>query len=531
MRAKLACEALKFLAASLPIALVDLIKLLLPSLTIMHVGASSSNSTTELAGASLGVLTFNVAGNMISTAPLVAMDTIAPQAYGAGHEAGVGLAALRAIITCCLFLLPASPLWVFARPLLVAFGQPAAVAQFGAEYMRLMLPGLPPFFLFELTRKVLYAQSSTDATRLRMLPLIAGVVGLVAHFIWLRLFDALGWRGAPLALNCSYVTLALTLAALIRAVAPHALTSVWPRALERRLLLRDRAAIKHFLSTSAAALLSLSEWLFWEFVCFRVGTLGELTLAAYGIAYSLEPVFFMLPIGIGTALANSVGNALGAGEPAQAKRVAAGGLLAGSFTVAAYCVGVFVLGDALARCYSQDEAVLAAAAELWPAFCGFMLVSGHFGVAIGLMRGLGMQRFNATCVVLVLWPVGVPLVAWAAHTAPRVWLMLSAAYILLVAALLAGAGCADWRKLSDIAIAASGGGGGGESAKSGGAGRVANGGDGEGAGKEMHAARGGGLAAADSCAAEQQANSSVGGTSATRAPLGTSSAGASEHGI
>ena len=50
-------------------------KLLVPGLTVMHIGYSAS-SAMPLAAASLGVLTFNVCGNMIITAPLSAMDTV-----------------------------------------------------------------------------------------------------------------------------------------------------------------------------------------------------------------------------------------------------------------------------------------------------------------------------------------------------------------------------------------------------------------------------------------------------------------------
>ena len=50
-------------------------KLLVPGLTVMHIGYSA-DSAMPLAAASLGVLTFNVCGNMIITAPLSAMDTV-----------------------------------------------------------------------------------------------------------------------------------------------------------------------------------------------------------------------------------------------------------------------------------------------------------------------------------------------------------------------------------------------------------------------------------------------------------------------
>ena len=204
-------EACGFFVSSLPIALVDFIKLAIVSITTMRVGHHGATAT-DLAGASVGVLAFNVAGNMIITAPLAAMDTIAPQAFGAGDKPGVGLCSQRAIILSAVFLLPTVPLWVLAESILVALGQPPDVAAFGALYMRLLLPGLLPFAVFEAARKFVYAQE------LRTPPLLAATIGLCAHYFWLELWCALVGVaiGAPIALSCTYATLTIAMLAHIR---------------------------------------------------------------------------------------------------------------------------------------------------------------------------------------------------------------------------------------------------------------------------------------------------------------------------
>lgn len=222
------------------------------------------------------------------------MDTIAPQAFGSGNLIGVGLTAQRAFLVALLLLVPTTPLWICAKPILLALGQDAEVARIAARYMVLLLPGLIPFVVFEIARKFLYAQGSAMA--LRLPPLWAAALGLAGHPLWLRLWcsGALGYMGAPLALSTTYLVQALLLVILIRWRLPHAHVA-WPRGPEQRAALwRDRAAWRHMASTSVASLCSLSEWLFWEYVCFRVGLLGAAPLAVYGIAYSLEPVFFMV---------------------------------------------------------------------------------------------------------------------------------------------------------------------------------------------------------------------------------------------
>ena len=182
--------------------------------------------------------------------------------------------------------------------------------------------------------------------------------------------------------------------------------------------------------------------------------LGTLPLAAYSIGYNLEPVLFMLPLGLSTGLANSVGNKLGAGQVKEAKRLTLIGLCVGGATVASYCSAVGFLGSRLiGGLFSQDAEVLAGAGEMWPSLTGFLMVSGAFGTVLVLNRGLGLQRANAICVLCIMWPIGAPLVLFNAHSPAQVWQNLCGMYTLLTAAMSLCSLCSSWTKLSDKAIA------------------------------------------------------------------------------
>ena len=448
----LVCEAALFFAKALPIALVDAIKLMVPATTTMTMGRSDSTSTTPLAAATLGVLAFNIAGNMVATAPLNALDTIASQAYGAGNTIGVGLAAQRALLSAVILVLPTAPLWIWNTEIFVMLGQPHEVAELASKCMRLMLPGLVPFVLFEAARKFLYAQGVFSP------PLLAAAVGLASHAVWLELLChavGLGASGAPLALCCTYLTMALVLVVHIRLLLPVA-ARAWPRDVGAAGLWSDRAAWRHFAWTSASSLISLTEWLFWEFVCLRVGALGTLPLSTYTVGYSLEPCLFMLPIGLSTGLANSVGSKLGGGHVEAARRLACVGVLACALSVLSYALCTYEAGAVAARLFSSDAEVLSGAAEMWPSFSAFLLVSGAYATMLGLNRGLGLQHYTAGFITALIWPLGCPLVLGASSPA-QVWQRISLTYTLLTAAMALAAACCDWRQLSQRAIAASGG--------------------------------------------------------------------------
>ena len=111
-----------------------------------------------------------------------------------------------------------------------------------------------------------------------------------------------------------------------------------------------------------------------------------------------------LPLGISTGLANAVGNELGAGRPEKARRLAVSGMSTGVVVILVYVGGVLLCAAPLARLFTADPEVLRGAAQMWPSFCLFTLISGPFALVLGLNRGLGLTRQIAICVITILWP-------------------------------------------------------------------------------------------------------------------------------
>ena len=82
---------LKKLALSAgPMILLQLLQQVVVTLATQRVGRTFGSEA--LAGVSLGLLTFNLFGLMLIIAPMQALDTVAPQAFGAGNLEQVGIA-------------------------------------------------------------------------------------------------------------------------------------------------------------------------------------------------------------------------------------------------------------------------------------------------------------------------------------------------------------------------------------------------------------------------------------------------------
>ena len=255
-------ELRAFVLGAAEIVGVQLCLLLIGCLTLMKLGRLGA---LELAAASLGQLSFNVLGQMLCNAPMFALDEIAPQAWGAGRHAEVGLATQRAVLLAFSLIALCLLVWPSVYSILVALQQPPEVAALAAQYMHYSIAALPLGVLFAAAQRFCYAQG------VRWPPLAAACVGTASQLLWQELLvGAFGFVGGPLSLTCTIATMNVALLLIMRAKAPTD-PRAWPGLQGPAALLRDRRAARRFVWTSVAALLSLTEWLFWEFVCFRVG--------------------------------------------------------------------------------------------------------------------------------------------------------------------------------------------------------------------------------------------------------------------
>ena len=119
-----------------------------------------------LTGFSLG----NLAGSLCTLSVILglmsAMDTLAPQAMGAGRHAEVGLLAQRGAILGLLAFLPLSLLWFNIEPLLLLLRQPPASAAYAARQLRITAFAMPGTIIFEAIKRFLTSQAIGEHDRL-----------------------------------------------------------------------------------------------------------------------------------------------------------------------------------------------------------------------------------------------------------------------------------------------------------------------------------------------------------------------------
>lgn len=263
------------------------------------------------------------------------------RAAGAGYEATLLATALALVVGL---------LGLAGLPHLFALMQtPPGVTAEGAGYLGVYLAGLPVVFLYFVMDAAFRAAGDTRTPFV----LLAGAVSLNLVLDPLLIlgvgpFPRLGIQGAALAtlatrgLACGAGYLLLVRQGLVRRVAPGT---------ERPLqMLRIGLPV-----SMAGAVFSLVYILLTRIT----SSFGVAALAALGVGHKVESISYMACVGFGVAAATSVGQNLGAEQPARARR--AGWLSAGLGIAVTAATGAlfFLAPEIIMGIFTEDPAVVA----------------------------------------------------------------------------------------------------------------------------------------------------------------------------
>jgi MATE family multidrug resistance protein len=147
-------------------------------------------------------------------------------------------------------------------------------------------------------------------------------------------------------------------------------------------------------------------------IAVLVGRFGDVQIAAHQIALNFAALVFMLPMGLSSALSIRVGNALGAGDPLQARRIAWTGIVLGLVIAAAAIVPIVLLRHPVAAVYSSDAAVRALAANLLLFAAFWQLFDATQVVAMGALRGYKVTLMPMVLMCVAFWGLGLPAGTW-----------------------------------------------------------------------------------------------------------------------
>jgi multidrug resistance protein, MATE family len=170
------------------------------------------------------------------------------------------------------------------------------------------------------------------------------------------------------------------------------------------------------------------------------GRLGVVALAAHEIALNVCGLTFMVPLGLSSAGAVRVGQAMGRSDPRGARRAGASALVLGVGFMGCSALIFLLAPRAILGVFTADSAVLAVGTPLLLIAALFQLFDGLQVVTTGILRGAGDTRTPMICNVLAHWGLGLPTAAGLAFGAGwgviGLWIGLCTGLIVLGLALL-----------------------------------------------------------------------------------------------
>lgn len=176
--------------------------------------------TKQLAAASLGSMTANVAALSVIQGFVTALDTLCPQAWTSSNPSSMSLHCLRTTLILSLILIPQFLILWNASSLLLLLRQDAEVASLAGLYLKIISFGLPGYGVFETSRRWLQAQGLMLAPTYAVI-LVAPINIFLNWFLVWSKHAGLGFAGAPLATAISMNLMAVFTVGYCWLVAPR----------------------------------------------------------------------------------------------------------------------------------------------------------------------------------------------------------------------------------------------------------------------------------------------------------------------
>jgi MATE family multidrug resistance protein len=178
-----------------------------------------------------------------------------------------------------------------------------------------------------------------------------------------------------------------------------------------------------------------------------IARLGPVPLASHQIALNTVALTYMVPLGISSAAAVRVGQAIGRKNPVAAGDAGNAAIFLGATFMTCAGAALLIFPRAIALMYTPEEDVIHATTYLLAAGAAFQLFDGIQTVATGALRGAGDTRTPMLCHLIAYWIIGLPLGYWLCFHlrwgAFGLWAGLSLALILIGVVLLL-----TWRRMT-----------------------------------------------------------------------------------
>jgi MATE family multidrug resistance protein len=352
---------------------------------------------------------------------LLALAPICARLFGAQQHdeiaavsgQGVWLALLIAIPGCIALGVP--DLWLdFAGP-------PPEVAAIARPYLIAVAIALPAALLFRVFHALAVSTSQPQLVMILNLAALGLKIPANGLFMYgwsvdeIQLIAPMGGAGCAVATACiTWLTLAAAMLLLARHPGLNRYGVLRPRAPDRRRLL---SLLRLGLPIGLTQLVEVTAF---TFMAIFLAHTGAVIAASHQVAASSAALCYMVALAIGLATSTLAAQALGAGDPALARKTALGGLVTALIASSGIGLALFTVRGPYASLFTTDPAVLATATTLLGWVALFHVLDSLQTQFTMILRAWHVTAGPALIHTLALWGVGLGGGWWLAFklTAP-----------------------------------------------------------------------------------------------------------------
>jgi multidrug resistance protein, MATE family len=365
--------------------------------------------TTDLAAVAVGGSAWMIVF-LFGLGLLMAVGPVVAHAYGAGRWEEAGAVLRQALWLSQVMAVIGFVMLLYAPALLAKIGVDPEVVPLTRGYLFAMSFGLPGVFAFLAMR---FMTEGVGWTRPIM---YAAAVGLVVNVFgnWVLMYGNLGFPRLG-AVGCG-ISSALAMWSMFTVMLIYLLRSgryaryaLWTRfELPRWPVQREVLGLGLPIAASVEAEAGL-----FAATGLIMATLGATQVAAHQIAINYAATMFMVPLAFHSATTIRVGQALGRGEAAQARRAGWTGIAMCGLFMLLSAIVLLLFREHIAAFYTNDPELLPLATALLTMAMIFQLSDGLQVGAAGALRGFKDTRVPMLMNVGSYWLLAFPM-AWYA---------------------------------------------------------------------------------------------------------------------
>ena len=400
-------ELTQLFQIALPTVAVQFYTHIIFPITASYVGRNLS--TDDMAAFSLASLSGNLTCISIIIGTLSASETLQPRAFAVRDYEKVGVLALRGFIMCLVMLsIPVTFLMTCVVPIYEWLGQDPNVSMLSNQWIHAYIWSVPFILCFRVIQRFLASQSI-------VLPCVIGasISSLIVHPLLLRFWITnFEFEGSAMSIVMTQ-SIQLILTILYVKYTKSYVEGTWSGINNWRVWKKvfDRKGLMTYASLSLGGVFSLSEWWYWECICFVAGRLGVIPLCVHSVTYQILPLVYMIPLGISIGFSVRIGQLLPVNVE-KAKTLTVFTMLTVIMIALAVTSFLYYNEEWIVSLFTKDESVKEGCRLIWPHVCMYMLGSYIFCLNCGILRALGLQWRMGMTIVIVFWCFSLPSIIY-----------------------------------------------------------------------------------------------------------------------